>query len=189
MDTTQHSTTWRVAGGLVLILIGALFLAGNVIGLDTMRFAPPLMVLAFGGIFFVGMVVGGKQTGALAIPGSMFVILGMMLMAQTWFDIGESWAYAWALFAPAGVGVGLIVFSWWSTKPELKRPGYILVAIGLTIFVVFGMFFEAFFGVGMNGTVLLSFLMIGLGLLLLVGRLLRWNDLIDRLPPHSQAGH
>ena len=190
METIQKTTSWRVAGGLVLILIGTLFLLGNVIGVETMRFAGPVMVLAFGGIFFVGMILGGRQTGALAIPGSMFVILGLMLLVQTILDAGESWAYAWALFAPAGVGVGLVVFSWWSAKPELKRPGYILITIGLTIFVVFGMFFETLFGLfdsSMSGTLVLSFGLIGLGVLLLLGRLVRWRGLIEWLPPHNEV--
>jgi hypothetical protein len=192
METVQKTTTWRVAGGLVLILIGTLFLLGNVLGLEAMKFAPPLMVLAFGGIFFVGMVVGGKQTGALAIPGCMFVILGLMLTLQAVLDVAQSWAYAWALFAPGGVGVGLVVFSWWSDKPELKRPGYILISIALVIFVAFGMFFETLFslsGSGLNGTVILALGLMGVGVLLLLGRLLRWNDLLDRLPPHSHVNH
>lgn len=190
MDTIQQSKTWRVVGGLVLILIGTLFLLGNLIGVQTMAFAGPLMVLVFGSVFFVGMFAGGRQTGALAIPGSMFVILGLMLLVQNILDAGESWAYAWSLFAPAGVGVGLVIYSWWSVKPELKRPGYILITIGLVIFIVFGMFFEAFFGLfgsGMSNTVLLSLGLIGLGVLLLVGRMVRLHGIIEWLPPHNEA--
>jgi len=190
MDTVQKTDSWRVVGGLVLILIGALFLLGNLMGTETMRFAGPLMTLAFGSIFFVGMFLGGKQTGALAIPGSMFVILGLMLLVQTLLDAGATWAYAWALFAPAGVGVGLVIFSWWSVKPELKRPGYILIAIGLMIFIAFGVFFETLFGLfgsRLSGSLVLPLGLIGLGIFLLLGRLVRWRGLLEWLPPHNEV--
>jgi hypothetical protein len=140
-------------------------------------------------MFFVGMFLGGKNVGGLAIPGSMFVILGLTMLAQSVFANWTSWSYTWAMFAPAGVGVGLVIFSWWSDKPNLKRPGYTLIAIGLGIFLVFGTFFEAMFGLfgyNMSGSVVLSLALIGLGVVVLFGRFISWNEIINRLPPHNE---
>jgi len=183
MHAISRSHSWNIVGGLVLILIGMLFLLGNVVGVQTWELAGPLMMLLFGGIFFVGMFMGGRHTGALAIPGSMFVILGLLMTADALFDLGPGWASAWALFAPAGVGVGLLVYSGWSVKPELKRAGYILILIGLAIFLGFGLLLGTFFGASMTTTVWLALGLIGLGTLLMVGRVVQWGNVLDRLPP------
>lgn len=189
MNTLQKPNSVGVIGGLVLITLGVLFLLGNLMRVDIMGALWPLIVVAFGAMFFVAMFMQGKSAGGLAIPGSMFVVLGLILFAQSVFGNWESWAYSWSLFAIAGVGIGLVIFSGWSDKPQLKRPGYTMIVLGLIFFVVFGTFFETLFGLfgsGMRGGLWLPLVLIGFGVVLLFGRILNWNQLIEKLPPHNE---
>lgn len=188
MNTIHKPTSGGLIGGVLLILLGVLFFIGNLFRLDLGSAMGPVFVIAFGAIFFAGMIAGGKSAGGLAIPGSMFVMLGLTFLAQTFLGNWESWAYAWALFAVCGVGIGLVIFSWWSDKPNLKRPGYTLILIGVILFFAFGVFFETLFGAfgfGVTASPILPIALISLGVLLLVGRMVNWQQLLERLPPHN----
>ncbi len=192
MNTNQRQTTASVVGGLILIALGALFLIGNLIRVDIWGALWPVLIMAFGVAFFIGMVAGGKTAGGLAIPGSMFVVLGVIFLAQQLLGHWESWSYAWSLFVFGGIGIGLLINSWWSNKPELKRSGYIMITLGIIFFMVFGTFFEALyglFGIGFVGNALWPLMLIFAGVLLLFTRLINLNTLIDRLPPHASHDH
>ena len=62
--------------GIVLIVVGALFLVGQ--SLDLFQFGDlwPMIIVGVGGAFFLGMILGGKSTGGLAIPGSIITMIG-----------------------------------------------------------------------------------------------------------------
>lgn len=187
MNTTHKTSSPGFIGGVILILLGVLFFATNWLQVSV---TGPLFVIAFGAMFFVGMVLGGKNVGGLAIPGSMFVMLGLILFAQSVLEHYESWAYAWTLFAVTGVGIGLVIFSWWSDKPQLKRPGYTLILIGVILFFVFGAFFEMLFGLfdsNISGSFVLPLALIALGVLMLLGRFIHWQQFIEQLPPHNES--
>jgi hypothetical protein len=189
MNTLQKPNSAGVIGGLILITLGALFLLGNLTRVNVLGMIGPLFVIAFGAMFFVWMFLQGKSAGGLAIPGSMFVVLGLILFAQSLFDKWESWAYVWSLFAVTGVGIGLVIYSWWSDKPNLKRPGYTMIVLGLILFFAFGTFFETLFGMfgfGVTGGMWLPGVLILLGVLLLFGRVFDWNQIIEKLPPHNE---
>lgn len=171
-----------LVGGLLLIGLGALFLVGQFVGADVARWLGPLTVIAFGLGFFAGMLAAGRQAGGLAIPGAMFTILGLELVYVAAFGHSTFMAYGLALFAPGGVGVGLLIFSWWSGKPELLIPARILLFIGAALFLVFGTFFElaaSLTGVVSPGRFLWPVMLIVLGLLLLFGRAL-WALIFTR---------
>jgi hypothetical protein len=188
MNQDRRLQTAPVIGGLLLIMVGVVFLLANVLNWNIFDALWPFFIIALGAAFFVGMAVGGKPAGALAIPGSILVILGLIFLWQNAFDRWGSWTYIWTLIAPTGVGIGLLIFSWWSDKPNLKRPGYILIAIGLTLFIVFGAFFEVLFGLtGLADTSMLFWpiVLIGAGALLLLGRFVNFERVIEQLPPHN----
>ena len=182
--------TSSIVIGVALIALGALFLIGQFLRVEIWSVLWPFFILAFGAAFFVGMFASGRKAGGLAIPGSMFVILGLILLAENLFGNWVSMAYAWALFAPTGVGVGIVIYSGYSRKPELKRPGYILIAVGLTLFVCFGAFFELVLSLGAvtrNTSVVWPVILIALGVLMIVGRLFNWSRLLDALPPRDAS--
>jgi len=161
--------------GLFLIGLGLVFLAGQFLGLDVWRYLWPFFVIAFGVLFFAGMLAAGRNNdaGVLAIPGSLFVMLGLIFLYQSIFDYWASWVYIWALLVPTSVGIGLMLYAWWSNRPQLHQIGFLLAAIGVVIFVVVGGFFElviGFAGLQTPGRILWPVMLILLGVFLLLGR-------------------
>ena len=186
----RPKVTSSIVIGVVLIALGVLFLIGQFLRVEIWSALWPFFIILFGAAFFVGMFASGRKAGGLAIPGSMFVILGLILLAENLFGNWISMAYAWALFAPMGVGVGMVIYSGYSRKPELKRPGYTLIAIGLALFVCFGAFFELVLSLGAftrTANVVWPVILIALGVLMIVGRLFNWSRLLDALPPRDSS--
>jgi len=177
---------WRFLGGLFLIGLGILFLVGQFLRFDVWHYLWPLFIIGFGLLFFVGMVTGGKAAGGLAIPGSLFTMLGLILLYQNTFNHWASWAYIWSLLAPTSIGIGMMLFGRWSGHPDLARTGRMMTIIGLIIFVVLGGFFElliGFAGVGSPGRILWPVLLILLGVFILLGRGFDWLKTTTPTPP------
>jgi len=130
--------------GAILIVVGLLFLLGQSMNLIQIEFVWPMIIIAVGAAFFVGMFLGGKATGALAIPGSIITMVGLILLVQDLTGWWESWSYAWALIIVA-VGIGTFIFGAWSDKPELRQSGWDTIKVGTTLFIIFGAIFGFIF--------------------------------------------
>lgn len=135
--------------GAVLILMGILLLVGQFIHVDLGGFLWPFLVIGFGALFFVGMVTGGRESGSLAIPGSVIVMIGLILLVQNLFGHWEGWAYSWGLIL-ASVGAGLVIRGYWVGDEADRQRGWRLVRLGLVFFLVFGAFFELVIGFAGN---------------------------------------
>ncbi len=171
--TTTRMHSGSLITGLLLIVLGALFFLEQLVRVPVWHYGWPLIVIVIGVLFFIGMVTNGRDMGGLAIPGSMFVILGLILLYQNTFDHWGSWAYMWALVAPGGVGVGLYIYGWWSDRLTLRQVGIALMVIGLAIFLVLGAAFEllaSMLGIITPGRFLWPVAMIVIGVALLFGR-------------------
>ena len=144
--------------GLGLVLLGVIFLAqqfaGDRLPIVSWTLLWPLFVIVPGLAFFAAMIQSGKSAGGLAIPGSIITITGLLLFYQNVTHHWQSWAYAWALIAPMGVGVGLLIRGGWTGSPVGTQAGSRLFAIGLTLFVVGAIFFELVLNISgfANGT-------------------------------------
>lgn len=169
--------------GVILVVLGALFLAGQALNLDLERYGWPLFIIVPGvALLAYGILVGGAPSGWLLIPGSIATSTGLLLLYQNSTAHWESWAYAWALIAPGSVGVALLLRGALSGRAYLARAGTRLVGIGLTIFVVGAAFFEGVLRIsgrdfGLIGRAALPALLIGAGVFLLLERALpeRWR--------------
>lgn len=166
MDQNQNRAG-LVFGG-ILITIGVLFFIAQF--LDFMNWGSfwPVIIIGVGAAFFAGMVLGGKATGALAIPGSIITAVGLILFAQNVLGWWETWAYTWGLII-ASVGVGIAIYGYWSDKPESVKSGWELARVGLILFLIFGAIFEFLFGfLGISdreGQLFWAFVIVALGLL------------------------
>ncbi len=101
--------------GIVLILLGAVFLAFQLIPGLQVRFSWPWII------------IGG---------------IGGLLYWQNYTGEWESWAYAWSLI-PGFVGVGIIVAGLLGGKLRKSlREGVNLIVISLVLFVIFGAFLD-----------------------------------------------
>jgi len=129
--------------GLVLVVIGALALLGRALSIDILGLGWPLFVLIPGIVMFAGGVaIGGRAGLGLAIPGGIVSMVGVVLSAQAATGLWATWAYAWALVAPGGVGLAFLVYGLITRQPDLARNGIPILLTGLGLFVAFGLFFE-----------------------------------------------
>jgi hypothetical protein len=164
MDSQRRSS---LAGGLVLVLLGALFLAVQWVPGLQLWFSWPLIIIGIG----VLLLIVGLLTGvpAMAIPACIVGGIGGLLYWQNATGNWESWAYAWALI-PGFVGVGMVLSGLLGGDTrQTVRGGAWLILISLVLFAVFASFFGALGLVGSYWPVLL----IGLGLLVLAQSLFR----------------
>jgi hypothetical protein len=132
-----------------LILFGALSMLGQLFrGFDFWGTFWPFIIIGIGVMFFVAMLAGGKSLSGLAIPGSIFSAIGLMLFYQNLANHWESWSYGWTVILMA-VGVGIFLMGAWGGQPEQRQAGLRVLRIGLILFIIFGAFFELIFTAGM----------------------------------------
>jgi hypothetical protein len=129
--------------GIVLLAIGGLALLGRLLSIDLLGLGWPLFVLIPGIVLFVGaFAIGGRAGLGLAVPGGIVTMVGIVLSVQAATGLWATWAYAWALVAPGGVGLAFLVYGLLTGQPEVARTGTPILLTGLGLFLAFGLFFE-----------------------------------------------
>ncbi len=138
-----------IALGVVLVVVGLFYLVVQVANVDLSVFGWPLFVIIPGvTLLVVGFMSLG--TGA-AIPGGILTMVGLVLAYQNSTGHWTSWAYAWALVAPGGVGLGLFLQGLRERNGNLIRQGRSLIYIAALIFMVGFVFFESILNIsGIN---------------------------------------
>jgi hypothetical protein len=144
MDKTQYRV--GIILGVLLIAAGLFFLLAQIFNIDTSGLLWPWIIVFFGGAFFIGMLLGGKQAGPLAVPGSIIITIGLILFIQNTFDLWLSWAYSWGLIV-CSVGIGMVIYGRWSDIADLRTKGWEVARVGLILFLVFGAIFNLIFGI------------------------------------------
>jgi hypothetical protein len=157
--------------GVVLVVVGIFALGVVVLGVDLTQYGWPLFVIVPGlTLLVVGFVGGGA--GA-SVPGGIVTMLGLVLAYQSSTGDWASWAFAWALIAPGGIGLGLYLQALRDRDPVLLRRGRTLIFLSLLIFMIGFVFFESILGIsgvdyGIFGKGALPALLIVIGVILLV---------------------
>jgi MFS family permease len=171
MSIKRNSGT--LIAGSVLIGFGLLALLGQVFrGVEFWRYLWPIFLVAVGAMFFVGMFAGGRSMAALAIPGSIVGMIGLMMLVQSLTDHWESWAYGWTVIL-ISVGLGIFIMGVYSADETRRQAGKRVMWIGLILFIIFGGFFEMLFNSFQSqgiGRFVFPVLMVLLGLYLVVIR-------------------
>jgi hypothetical protein len=170
-----------ILAGLFLILAGAVLLVGQQ---TEFHIDWPIWILV-GGIATLGMaiVLGYSGPGAdaagtgIAVVGGIITAVGGVLAVQDATGAYASWAYAWALVAPGGVGLGLLVYGLAVGNGETARGGLGALITGLVLFLVFFIFFEGVLDLTTLGDDWLTgsvgpLILVGLGVLFIVGAML-----------------
>jgi hypothetical protein len=155
---------WQFYLGLVMLVTGGLFLADQFLTIRIMDFFWPLLIVLFGLTFFVGMLTAGRRGAGLAVPGAIITTIGLLLFLQNTFNLWVTWSYAWALLVSA-TGLGLLIMNLYLKRLTLRRVAGLLIGLGLTLFVVFGMFFEVI--INISNADIASGVFLGGGLVLL----------------------
>jgi hypothetical protein len=157
--------------GIVLVVVGLFALGVVLFGVDLTQYGWPLFVIIPGlTLLVVGFVGGGA--GA-SVPGGIVTMLGLVLAYQSSTGDWASWAFAWALIAPGGVGLGLYLQALRDRDPAGLRRGRTLMFVGALIFMIGFVLFESILGIsgmdyGVFGKAALPALLIVIGLILLV---------------------
>jgi uncharacterized membrane protein YhaH (DUF805 family) len=136
-----------LAIGSLLILGGSAVLAVRRLGLDLGEAGWPLFVIVPGIVLFVvGLGVGGRAGTGFAVAGAVTTVTGLILAVQSQTGLYATWAYAWALVAPGGIGLGLFVYGALTGQRDLALGGLWTLLTGLVIFIVAAFFFESVIG-------------------------------------------
>ncbi|MBN1266227.1 MAG: hypothetical protein JXA25_12085 [Anaerolineales bacterium] len=160
----------NLVAGILLILIGGLFLAGKLVpGLAkwlAIDMTWPLIVVGVGVLLlFLGLLTNAP---GMAVPACVVGGIGGLLYYQNLTGDWDSWSYAWALI-PGFVGVGILLSGLLGEGKKPVREGLNLITISLVMFAVFGSFFGALGMVGDYWPVLL----IALGVFVMIRSFLR----------------
>lgn len=151
-----------VIGGIILILLGALFLAAEIVP-DYFDFWDwPFVIIGIGLVFLIWAILSG--TGGLAVPAAILGGIGGIFYYQNTSGDWASWAYIWALI-PGFVGVGIILSGIIDRNyKQAISGGLTMIIIGAVLFLAFG----SQFGFAEDITQFWPVLLIGLGLIALV---------------------
>ena len=163
----DHRRRSSLIGGLLLILLGSVILALELVPWVDLAFSWPWIIIGFG----ILMLLIGVATGvaALAVPACIIGGIGGILAYQTATGNWDSWAYIWALIPGfVGLGVFLTGLLGGDAAGSMRAGGWLLL-ISLVLFAVFGSLFGALGFMGDYWPLLL----ILLGLILLLAPLLR----------------
>ena len=167
-----------LALGVLLVVLGLSFLALEQFKFDLGRYGWPVYVIAPGVVLlFIGLAIPHEGGLGAAIPGGIITTVGLVLAYQDSSGAYASWAYAWALVAPSSVGLTLTLYGLLHRRMDLLDAGLRTAAVGLGLFVGFGLFFENLIGLdeGRSNTALrnaLPMLAVGLGVIIVIRSLL-----------------
>jgi hypothetical protein len=158
--------------GLALVVLGGLALLGRVIQIDLLGLGWPIFVLAPGIVMFIaGVAIGGRAGLGLAIPGGIVSMAGTVLAVQAATGLYGTWAYAWALVAPGGVGLALVLYGVLTRQADIARGGLPVLLTGIGLFVGFGLFFEGVLhmsGRSANADLLFAAALVALGVVVVL---------------------
>lgn len=167
---TNRSNPGSLIAGAALIGFGLLALAGQFFrGFNFWGVIWPFFIIGVGVLFFLGMYTGGKSAAGLAIPGSIFTFVGLMLFLQNLSGHWESWSYGWTVILMA-VGTGIYIMGRYTENPGQRESGSRLIKIGAILFVIFGGFFEMIFNSFAFSRFIFPVALILLGIYLIMGR-------------------
>lgn len=159
MDSNRRS---NIAVGIVLILIGVVFLVTRLVPGLQIDLSWPWIVIGVG----AALLVIGALTGVpdLAVPGCIVGGIGGILYYQNATGNWGSWSYMWTLI-PGFVGVGVLLAALLGSRgAHAYREALRSILTSLVLFLVFGSFFGAFSFLGNYWPLLL----VGAGVIILV---------------------
>lgn len=136
--------------GLILIAGGLVLLVSQTTNVDLGRYLgwPWLIIVPGLALFLLGLAIPNESGMGATIPGAIITSVGLLLLYQDATSHYATWAYAWALVAPGSVGVAIFLYGLLHRRLDLVDSGLRTTAVGLALFVGFGIFFEDFVGLG-----------------------------------------
>jgi cytochrome bd-type quinol oxidase subunit 2 len=162
----------QLAMGLILILVGAWFVAVNQVpGLQdwaNQYLQWPLNIVAIGAaLLVVGLLVGAP---GMAVPAAIVAGVGGILYYQNTSGNWSSWSYLWTLIF-GFVGVGTLLHALFTWNGRRAREGMNAIAVSAVLFLIFATIFGGLEILG--GSYGVAALLVVIGLWLVVNGLFR----------------
>lgn len=169
----RSSTPGGLVAGVILVIIGAALLVSRLVDINLGSVTWPLWIVVPGAGMLVGSFFIPPRGGlGLAVPGAIVTMVGVVLWVQEVYGLYATWAYAWALVAPTGPGLGMLLYGLVQRDGELAGDGFRTMLVGLGLFLGFALFFEGVIGLSgdpiPNLDQLAPYGIIALGVLLVV---------------------
>lgn len=147
MDANRRGT---MAVGLILIILGALYLAVQFNLFPGFQFDAarhwPWIVIAVGGTLFI--IGAATLTWDMLVPACVVGGIGGLLLWQNTTGNWESWAYAWTLI-PGFSAVGMFLAYLFGARERYPlAASFDTLLTSLILFGIFGAAFGAFSGLG-----------------------------------------
>ena len=177
--------------GALLIVLGA---AALVIRVSDVSIGWPVWVILPGLVLLVAAFALPEPGGSgLAAAGGIVTTVGAVLAVQDATGTYASWAYAWALVAPGGAGVGLLLYGLLTRRGDVARGGLASLITGIVLFLVGFLFFEGLLhldGDRFSNLTNLSvpIVIMGIGAAVLVGAIIPGPWRRPSWPPSPGAG-
>jgi len=126
--------------GILLVVFGASALVVRVSGVQVGW--PAWVILPGVALLVAAFAVPAPGGSGLAAAGGIVTAVGAVLAVQDATETYASWAYAWALVAPGGVGAGLLLYGLLARRGDVARGGLGSLVTGVVLFLVGFLFFE-----------------------------------------------
>jgi hypothetical protein len=174
MDGSGTSRGALVVGAL-LIVFGAIALVVRVSGVEVGW--PAWVILPGVALLIAAFAVPEPGGSGLAAAGGVVTAVGTLLAVQDATGTYASWAYAWALVAPGGVGAGLLLYGLLTRRGDIARGGLGSLVTGVVLFLIGFLFFEGLLHLNGNGFANLTdigvpIVIMGIGAAVLVGAII-----------------
>jgi hypothetical protein len=194
-DAAGERRAYLVLGAL-LVAAGLGWLVARTAGVDLGTVVGtlgwPLFVIAPGVVLLVLGLASPREPGqGLAVAGTIVTSVGLLLAYQDATDHWSSWAYAWALIGPAAAGLGLALWGLLHGDRRGAAQGGRTLGGGLVLFGIGYAFFEGLLGIGDGRGIsagagdIVPFLLLGAGLLVIGGAILRRDEAEVVVPAES----
>jgi hypothetical protein len=174
--------------GALLIVLGAGALVVRVSGVEVGW--PAWVILPGLALLIAAFAVPEPGGSGLAAAGGIVTAVGALLAVQDATGTYASWAYAWALAAPGGVGAGLLLYGLLTRRGDTARGGLGSLVAGIVLFLVGFLFFEGV--LHLNGSrfanltdLAVPIVIMGIGAAVLVGAIIPgpWRQRSWPAPP------
>jgi hypothetical protein len=189
---TEHSSTGRESApgqpglvlGAILVIVGLLLFAGQMVGVELGGLGWPLWVVGAGiAILLLGLLAVPEPP--IVVIGTIVTTVGLVLLYQDTTGHWESWAYAWALVGPAASGLGMALWGMRRGDAGAVRGGIWGLLGGLAFFAVGFLFFEGVIGLSGDRLPIADWVLpaavIGIGVVILL------RGLLQRPSPDADA--
>ncbi len=139
MDESGTSRGALLVGAL-LVVFGAIAL---VVRVSDVEVGWPVWVILPGiALLIAAFAVPAPGGSGLAAAGGILTAVGAVLAVQAATGTYASWAYAWAVVAPGGVGAGLLLYGLLTRRGDIARGGLGSLVTGVVLFLIGFLFFE-----------------------------------------------